>query len=88
MEISVNLWTILFASGLTALVTGLGALPFLFIKNFNRWWLSIFQASAAGLMLGACFNLIEEGAHLNPYRTFIGILIGFIISIIVRRLKK
>ncbi|MGB2962459.1 MAG: ZIP family metal transporter [Anaerolineales bacterium] len=81
MDINLNLWTILLASGLTAVVTGLGALPFLFFKSFNRWWLSIFQAAAAGLMLGACFNLIEEGAHLNPYRTFIGILAG--LSLIV-----
>jgi zinc transporter ZupT len=73
---TVNLWTILISSGLTALVTGLGALPFLFIKKINRWWLCIFQAAAAGLMLGACFNLIDEGAHINPYRTFFGILVG------------
>ena len=33
MELNVNLWTILIASSLTALVTGLGALPFLFIKK-------------------------------------------------------
>ena len=51
MEITVNLWTILFASGLTAVVTGLGVLPFFFFKKFSRWWLSIFQAATAGLML-------------------------------------
>jgi zinc transporter ZupT len=72
----INLWTILLASGLTAVVTGLGALPFLFIKNINRWWLSIFHAGAAGLMLGASYNLIQEGVHLEPYRTFFGILLG------------
>lgn len=82
MEIQVNLWTILIASGLTAVVTGLGALPFIFIKSFNRWWLSIFQAAAAGLMLGACFNLIEEGAHLDPYRTIAGILVGLALIVI------
>ena len=76
MDIPINLWTIIWASGMTALVTGLGALPFIFIKNFSRWWLSIFQAAAAGLMLGACFNLIQEGAALNPFRTFFGILVG------------
>ena len=76
MDIPINLWTIVWASGMTALVTGLGALPFIFIKSFSRWWLSIFQAAAAGLMLGACFNLIQEGAVLNPYRTFFGILVG------------
>ena len=82
----INIWTILLASGLTAVVTGLGAMPFLFIKNINRWWLSIFQAAAAGLMLGACFNLIEEGAHLNAYRTFLGILLGLVMIVAANRL--
>ena len=82
----INIWTILLASGLTAVVTGLGAMPFLFIKNINRWWLSIFQAAAAGLMLGACFNLIEEGAHLNAYRTFLGILLGLLMIVAANRL--
>jgi zinc transporter ZupT len=83
---NVNIWTILFASSLTAVVTGLGAVPFLFIKNFSRWWLSIFQAAAAGLMLGACFNLIEEGVHLNPYRTFAGLLFGLTLIVIADHL--
>lgn len=81
MEIPVNLWTILIASGLTALVTGLGVLPFFFFKNFNRWWLSIFQSIAAGLMLGACYNLIQEGGHIDPFRTIIGILVGLLLIV-------
>ncbi len=76
MEIDVNLWTILIAAGMTAVVTGLGAVPFFFFKSFNRWWLGIFQATTAGLMLGASYNLIQEGAHLNPYRAFMGLLVG------------
>ncbi len=82
----VNIWTILLASGLTAVVTGLGVIPFLFVKKFNRWWLSIFQAAAAGLMLGACFNLIQEGAHLDPYRTIFGILVGLALIVIANRM--
>ncbi len=82
MEIQVNLWTILLASSLTAIVTGLGALPFIFVKNFNRWWLSIFQATTAGLILGACFNLIQEGAEINPFRTIIGILLGLVLIVL------
>jgi len=81
MEIQANLWTILLASGLTAVVTGLGVLPFIFFKNFSRWWLSIFQSVAAGLMLGACYNLIQEGGHLDPFRTIIGILVGLILIV-------
>jgi len=76
-----NLWTILLASGLTALVTGLGVLPFFFFKDFNRWWLSIFQSLAAGLMLGACYNLIQEGGHIDPSRTIIGILVGLLLIV-------
>jgi len=86
MDINVNLWTILIASGLTTLVTGLGVLPFFFFKNFNRWWLSIFQASAAGLMLGACFNLIQEGAYIDPFRTIAGILLGLVLIVVADHL--
>ena len=82
MEITVNLWTILFASGLTAVVTGLGVLPFFFFKKFSRWWLSIFQAATAGLMLAACFNLIQEGAGIDPYRTISGVLLGLALIVI------
>jgi ZIP family zinc transporter len=85
MELTVNIWTILIASSLTAVVTGLGALPFFFFKNFNRWWLGIFQAATAGLMLGASHNLIQEGAHLNPYRTFAGMLIGLILIVLANK---
>ncbi len=81
-----NFWTILLASSLTALVTGLGVLPFLFFKNFNRWWLGIFQAATAGLMLGASHNLIQEGAHLDPYRTFLGMLAGLVLIVLANRL--
>ncbi|HDD55186.1 MAG TPA: ZIP family metal transporter [Chloroflexi bacterium] len=86
MEFDVNLWTILLASSLTAAITGLGSLPFLFFKNFNRWWLGIFQAATAGLMLGASHNLIQEGAHLNPYRTFLGILLGLALIVLANKL--
>ena len=80
-----NLWTILIASSLTAIVTGLGALPFLFFKRFSSWWLGIFQAATAGLMLGASHNLIQEGVHLSPYRTFVGILVGLTLIVLADR---
>ena len=81
MEIPVNIWTILIASGLTAVVTGLGVVPFFFFKDFSRWWLSIFQSVAAGLMLGACYNLIQEGGNLDPLRTIIGIVAGLLLIV-------
>ena len=81
-----NLWTILLASGLTAVTTGLGALPFLFFKKISRWWLSIFHAAAAGLMLGASHNLIQEGANLNPYKSFLGVLVGLVLIVAADKL--
>jgi len=80
-----NILTILLASSLTAIVTGLGVLPFLFFKKFSRWWLGIFQAATAGLMLGASHNLIQEGVNINPYRTFLGILLGLSLIVLADR---
>jgi zinc transporter ZupT len=80
-----NLWTILLASSLTAVVTGLGVLPFFFFKKFSPWWLGIFQAATAGLMLGASHNLIDEGVHISAYRTFAGILIGLTLIVLADR---
>jgi len=76
MLVDINLWTIFIAAGITALTTGLGAIPFVFIKNISRWWVSIFHAAAGGLMLAASHSLIEQGTNLHAGRTFIGILLG------------
>ncbi len=38
---------------LTAVATGVGALPFLFVKDLTPGWLGAFNALASGLMLSA-----------------------------------
>ena len=65
----------LYAS-ITAVATGLGALPFAFVRNFPRNWLGIGNAVAAGLMLAASFGLIYEGVDYSLTRTMIGVVIG------------
>lgn len=61
---------------ITAVATGLGALPFFLIKDLTRSWLGISNAIASGLMLAASFGLIYEGLNHDLWLTFWGIIIG------------
>ena len=72
----INIWTVLIAAFITALMTGVGALPFLFLRKVNGRLLGYSNAAAAGLMLAASHSLIAEGVALNAERALIGVLIG------------
>lgn len=61
---------------ITAVATGLGALPFFLIKNLTRSWLGISNAVASGLMLAASFGLIYEGLNHDLWLTFWGVIVG------------
>lgn len=74
--IETNVLTVVLAAGVTAITTGLGALPFLFVQQFSDWWLGVFNAAAGGLMLAASHSLVVEGSSLGEARTLIGILVG------------
>jgi ZIP family zinc transporter len=89
--VEISVWTVLIAATITALCTGLGALPFLFIKDINKQWLGIGNALAAGLMLGASIGLIIEGAQVENVdmpvlRLIIGMGIGLALVILSERL--
>ena len=71
-----NWWTVAIAASITAITTGLGALPFFFVENIPRRWLAVANAIAGGLMLGASHGLIGEGFNYSQLRTIIGILVG------------
>ncbi len=70
---------------LTALATGLGALPFFFIKNISSSFLGKSNAVAAGLMLSASYNLIFEGYQINEWMTVSGMLFGVILVLLADR---
>lgn len=61
---------------ITALATGLGALPFLFVQHMPRRWLGISNALAAGLMAGASAGLLHEGTAFGVARVVIGVALG------------
>lgn len=77
-----NGWTILLAAMITALATGLGAIPFFFVKDMGRWWLSLANAMAAGLMLGASHSLINEGLAYGLLRLSAGIILGILFMVV------
>lgn len=75
----ITAWHVLLAASITAVVTGFGALPFLFIDEISANWLGVGNALATGLMLGASIGLIAEGVTLagNPiWQVIVGIIIG------------
>lgn len=70
----------------TALATGLGALPFAVISNISGNSIAVANAIAAGLMLGASFGLVGEGANYNGWATFIGANLGVLFILIAQKL--
>lgn len=69
------LWVTL-AALVTALATGLGALPFAFVHRPSRSWIGVASAVAAGFMLSASVLLLVEGATKGLWRTTLGIAAG------------
>ena len=68
---------VVFLFGLvTALATGLGALPFVFLRHADRRAVARAEAAAAGLMVVASWGLIQEGLQLDQQATFWGAVIG------------
>lgn len=66
---------------LTAITTGLGAIPFFFIKKISDSFLGKANAVAAGLMLSASYSLIFEGYHENEWMTLAGMLAGILMVV-------
>lgn len=72
-------WLAVFAFALvTALATGLGAVPFAFVRKMPDQLLGVANAVAAGLMLGASFRLTYEGfaGGESMWRTVAGAVAG------------
>lgn len=74
--------TVFIYASITAIATGLGALPFLFFKKVSTQWLGYSNAVAAGLMLTASFTLIFEGNHYGIWKTAAGVLVGLVFILI------
>ena len=80
--------TVFLLALLTAVATGLGALPFAFAKHPTRGWLGASNAVAAGLMLAASFGLLYEGVNHGVLRTLAGALLGLGFIVTARRVLR
>jgi zinc transporter ZupT len=70
----------------TALATGLGAIPFAFVRDLSPRLMATANAIAAGLMLGASIGLLEEGERVSAGATFVGALLGVGFVLLTQRL--
>lgn len=82
---TVSLLAVFLFALLTALATGLGALPFVFTPRMSRLWLGLSNALAAGLMIAASLMLVYEGGMLSVWRMGIGLGLGALFLIGSRR---
>jgi zinc transporter ZupT len=64
------------AAFVTALATGLGAAPFIFLRSMAPRAMAGAYAMAGGLMLGACFGLVAEGTEFGAAETVAGGMLG------------
>ena len=78
--------SVLAAAGITALATGLGALPFLLGRRATRSWLAAANALASGFMLGASAGLLWEGRSYGFGRVVAGALGGAVFMVATRQL--
>lgn len=75
---------VLIASSITALATGFGAMPFLFVQDIKQSWLGMGNALAAGLMVGASIGLVMEGIMLEEIdNALIRVVIGMVLGVVL-----
>ena len=77
-----SLWIVVAAALVTAIATGIGALPFLVVSKPSLRTVGWSNAAAAGLMLAASHSLIAEGTGLGAARTLGGLLLGLVLILL------
>lgn len=80
-----NVVTVFFAGLVTALATGLGALPLLFVRSAGRIVLGASNAVAAGVMLAASVSLSLQAVDRNVWRSVVGVVLGICFVLLTER---
>jgi zinc transporter ZupT len=79
---------VFFYALLTAIATGVGALPFFFVGRLSGRWIAASNALAGALMIGASIGLIQEGTRYSIPRTALGAVLGLLFIIATRRMLR
>jgi ZIP family zinc transporter len=79
-----NLTLVFVAGFVTALATGLGAIPFFFFDEISDRWNVILWGFASGIMLSASlFGLVEEGLVVGtPLEILAGMAVGVVLVVV------
>jgi zinc transporter ZupT len=83
--VTVDAMTVFVAALLTALATGLGALPLLFTRETGGRTLGLANAAAGGVMTAASVSLVLEGFDRSGVRCLVGVVVGAIFVLAVSR---
>jgi zinc transporter, ZIP family len=70
---------------ITAITTGLGAIPFAFVRTVSPKMVAYANAIASGLMMGASFGLVAEGSHYGSGQTVAGGVLGVLFILATQR---
>lgn len=73
---------------LTALATGLGAVPFAFVRTVSPSVIAGANAVASGLMLGASFGLLTEATRYGAWQTVAGAMLGVLFVLAADRVLQ
>ena len=85
MDVEASAAVVTVAALVTALATGLGAAPFLFVSRPTRSAVGSANALAAGFMIAASALLFYEGADAHVLRTVAGAVAGVLSVALVSR---
>lgn len=83
---SATVLDVLLYGTVTALATGLGAIPFIWARGGSPRAVAYANAIASGLMLGASFELMVEGTRLGSAATVAGAALGVAFILAAERL--
>ena len=81
-----NVITVVLYSGLAAASTGLGVIPLALTDSIRRKWISMASALAGGLLLGAVFDLLNQGNICSIPLTMVGVAVGAGLTAVSRSL--